>query len=235
MCRILLLLTCAACLGHAAIGAEAPGKDPRTCRILFLAPPDDAPDNAFLFDGTTSREVALPSMNLSDVYQLAAGDIILRMLSRPPAEGEAVPTGAPAVSVPERIKHCYLIVAADPANKIMPLRMQIIDANPAGFRTGQMMWFNLSPYAVGGVLGKSTLKLKPRSQAIVDAPAGGFESYQVDLGYLPVEGKQAEPLCSTFWRHNPQARSVVFVTMTPASRIPRISSYSDSRGVAGVQ
>lgn len=230
MHRILALFISVSCIGHAAAVDETSGKKPpRTCRILFLAPPDDAPDKAFLHDGKSVREVTLPSMNLSDVYEIAAGDITLRILPRQPVAGEPLPSGAPAVALPEAIRDCYLIVAMDPDNKIMPLGMRIIDANPAGFKAGQMMWMNLSTHTVGGKLGKNTLNLKPQSRVIVDAPAGGFENYPVKLGYLPEEGRQAEPLCSTVWRHNPEARSVIFVMMSPNSRIPGIKSFSDHR------
>lgn len=227
--RHILIIFTAALFGQVAFASPTVEKKRRTCRILFLARPDDAPEKAFLHDGMASHEVSLPGMNLSDVYELPAGTITLRMLPRQPADQETVPTGAPAVVVPEAVKNCYLLVASDPDNKVMPVRIQIVNADPNGFRKGQMMWINLSPYTVGGVLGASKLKVAPKSMAIIPPPAKTFENYQVDLGYLPDAEKPAEPLCTTLWRHNPESRSVVFVMSSPNSRIPQIRSFLDAR------
>ncbi len=227
---LLAILFSACCFSRVATAAAEPSKkSSRTCRILFLAAPDNAPKTIFLSTGTTVQQVELPSMNLSDVYQLPEGMINLRMFTQPPAAGAPIPANAPTASVAEGVKDLYLLVASDPANPIAPLRMQVVDVNPGTFRPGQMLLFNLSPFQVGGQLGSQALDMKPNSRVITDAPASGFDDYPVKLGFMPAEGKPAEPICSTVWRHDPTARGVVFVVLLPNGRSPRIRGFVDAR------
>ena len=109
-------------LPAAAFAAKAPE---HTCRILFLDGPDDAPAILQLFDGAKCREVDLPRMNFSKVYQLPGGPLKLRLLPDPPADPANVPPEAPGVTVAEGIADFYLLVTSDPANPIAPVRMQV--------------------------------------------------------------------------------------------------------------
>jgi hypothetical protein len=199
----------------------------RTCRVLFLSAPDKAPATPYLFDGKSSSLITLPTKNFSEVYPLAAGNITLSLVPRPFAEKEVLPAGTPSVQIPENIKDCYLLVAHEP--EFRTLRIQMVNANAETFKAGQMLWYNLTPHVVGGTLGERTINIKPQSRQIVDAPAKGFESYKVKLGYMAAGTKRAEPLSSTLWRHNPEARSVVLVFMRPDTTVPRIASFYDER------
>lgn len=199
----------------------------RTCRVLFLSAPEMAPAKAFLFDGKSSREIALPTKNFSELYPLPAGNLTVSLVPRPFAEKEVPPAGTPAAQIPENIKDCYLLVSLDPATQVM--RIQMVGANAESFKPGQMLWYNLTPHVIGGTLGERKINIKPQSREIVDAPAKGFESYKVKLGYVSAETKLAEPLSTTLWRHNPEARSVVLVVMRPESTVPRIVSFYDER------
>lgn len=201
----------------------------RTCRILFLAPPPNAPETVCLADGKSMREVRLPSMNFSEVYELAGGDVTLRLIPHPPSGDEPIPAAAPKVKVSETITDLYLFVASDPTNPVLPLRMQVINAGGERFREGQLMWFNLSPFQVGGQVGSHTLNLQPNSRTVLDAPAEGNKDYPVKLRYLPAGATRSEPICSTVWRHNPGARSVLFVLKYPDSRLPRVLEFPDRR------
>ena len=199
----------------------------RTCRVLFLSAPDKAPAKPYLFDGKSSSEITLPTKNFSEVYPLPAGNITLSLVPRPFVEKEVPPPGTPSVQIPENIRDCYLLVAHEPESGT--LRIQMVNANAETFKAGQMLWFNLTPHVVGGTLGERKINIKPQSREVVDAPAKGFESYKVKLGYMSAETKRAEPLSSTLWRHNPEARSVVLVFMRPETTVPRIASFYDER------
>lgn len=191
MCNIFKIFLIATYGGSfLAYAAESPsGGGPRTCRILFLSAPDNAPKKIFLSDGASVQQVELPSLNLSDIYPLVGGDVTLRMLTQPPVEGQPIPEQAPKINVPEAVKDFYLLVASD-LNPVAPLRMQVIDANPSSFRASQMLWFNLTPFTVGGQLGKNSFTMKPNSRFIADPPAEGREDYLVKFGYSPGEINQ---------------------------------------------
>jgi hypothetical protein len=223
MCRILFLLTLLSSL------ATAETKGSRTCRILFLGAPDDAPKELLLFDGKTSQEVELPRMNLSPVYQLPAGPLVLRMLTSPVTKPEEIDPQSPKATVPEAVNDLYLLVSSDPSNKVAPVRLQVIDANPGKFHTGQMLWFNLTKNRVGGQIGSQKLAMEPNSRIILDAPASANEDYQVNVTYRIPGNEQLYPLCETKWSHNPDARTIFFIIGQEGSRTPRILGFPDSR------
>lgn len=183
----------------------------RTCRIVFLNPPANAPKKLYLFDGATSQEVELPKMNFSDVYVVASGDVTLRLLTAPVSKVEEVPAGAPIGKVAAGIEDFYVIASTDPKNQVVPVQLQIIDASAQKFRRGQMMWYNLTANPVGGKLGSQTLALKGQSRAITDAPTSGKEPYDVSLSYTLPNDKRLYPVCETKWVHDPDTRTVVFL------------------------
>jgi hypothetical protein len=209
--------------------ATAQEKSARTCRILFLAAPADAPKTIFLSDGTTSQEVDLPSMNLSKVYPLAAGEITLTMHKALPEANVPLPETAPKAKVAETLRDLYLLVASDPTNKTAPVRFQVIDANVDGFRNGQLLWYNLTRDRIGGKIGSQTLELLPNSKVILKAPSSATGDYNVNIGYLPAGAKRSEPICETVWIHDPKIKNIIFVLPVPNSRIPRIMGFPDYR------
>ncbi len=225
--RLLILL-------FLTLTAQAAEKSARTCRILFLNASGDAPQSLHLFDGLESQKVELPRMNFSPVYQIRPGALTLAMLPSPPAPAAAgslavIPTDAPKAAIAESVTDFYLIVSSDPANKVTPVRIQVINADAAHFKRGQMLWYNLTDSKVGGLLGSRKLLLKPQSRLILDAPATGMEGYRVNIHFLPPGKTRAEPLCETTWTHDPRSRSVIFVISPDGSLIPRIIGIPDFR------
>jgi hypothetical protein len=214
-----------------ALASAAPGRerDTRTCRILFLEGPDSAPRSLHLFDGSGSRKVELPRMNLSQVYELPPGNLNLALLPSPPDDSSKLPAGAPAVRVPEEYTDFYLLLTSDPSNKIAPVSMQVINAGMDRLRAGQMLWFNLTEHQVGGRIGSETLVMRPKSTATLDPPAAGSKDYPVDLSYR-IQGKEhLYPICETKWLHDPRNRSLAFIFSKPGTRTPRVLVFSDSR------
>lgn len=217
---ILLLLT---------LTAHAAEKSARTCRILFLNASGDAPQSLHLFDGLQSREVELPRMNFSPVYPIRPGALTLALLPSPPAPDGSIPADAPKATLAESVTDFYLIVSSDPANKIAPVRMRVINADAAHFKRGQMLWYNLTENRIGGLLGSRKLLLNPQSRLILDAPATGMQDYRVNIHFLTPGKQRPEPLCETSWTHDPRSRSVFFVISPDGSPIPRILGFPDFR------
>lgn len=206
----------------------------RTCRILYLSRPADAPKSLYLFDGDSSQEVELGGMSFSPVYELRNGDITIALLKEPPVPARGgktpiVPAGAPNAFVKESVVDFYLILTSDPSNPVSPVRMQVINADGNRFRNGQMMWYNLTDSLVGGIVGSRKLRLNPNSREILNAPAKGHEDYPVNIHYLPPGNPRAEPLCETRWLHDPRSRSMFFVIMETGRITPRIIGIPDYR------
>jgi hypothetical protein len=216
----LLFLSCA------AFGQQEKG---RTCRILFLERPSDAPLTLHLFDGAASREVDLPGMNLSKVYELPPGGISIALLPAPLANPKELPPGAPNATIPEAVTDIYLLVVSDPTNKVVPVRLQVVDASAAKLRRGQTLWFNLTELKVGGTLGSETIVLQPKSRAVMDAPRNDAGDYPVSLAYRMEHKDHLYPICQTRWSHDPRGRNLGFVITRPGSRTPRVLVFPDFR------
>lgn len=221
--RIFALICCLLPLTAAAQQAK------RSCRILFLAAPQAAPEMLTLFDGTTFQEVELPRMNFSQVYQISGGDIRIRMLPSAVPNSEQVPPEAPEAVIPEDVSDCYLILTSDPANKVTPVRIQVVNATADKFRNGQMLWFNLTTHAVAGMIGSEPLRLNPNSRLILDAPATSNSFYRVKVDYVIPSEKVLRPICETQWQHNPATRMVMFVFNENGEDVPRVMGFSDFR------
>lgn len=201
----------------------------RTCRIVFLDRPADAPKTLHLFDGTTSQEIELPGMNLSPVYKLASGTINLRLLPAKVEDPKTISPDAPSVEIPEAYTDFFLIISSDPDNKIAPVSIKAFNPTNEAFKLGQMLWINLTDKTITGKIGDQALSLNANSSAVVEAPRSDRGDYPIILNYL-IEGK-GDPyvICETQWQHNPASRAVVIVTSNQGRKAPRVSSYTDFR------
>jgi hypothetical protein len=224
-----LLFLILALLPTAALAQKAKN---HTCRILFLSRPKTAPNKIHLFDGAGSIEVDLPRMNFSKVYKLRPGALRLHLLPSPLDDPAKVPSGAPTATVSENITDFYLLVTSDPANPVVPMRMQIINAGADKLKTGQMLWFNLTKNAVAGTVGSEKLVIKPASRVTLDPPATGNKNYPVDLVFRLPDNELIYPLCETQWRHDPRSRTVAFIINEQGVRAPRILVFPDYRAKA---
>jgi len=216
-------------LGFLTSGFVALSAAERTCRVLYLGAPKDAPQTLQLFDGKGSQEIKLPRMNLSPVYKLPSGAITLRLLEKAPGKPEDIPVGAPKAVLAEGVSDFYLFISHDPGNTVLPFSMRIIAANPDKLRNGQMLWFNLTGSRIAGKVGSRKITLGPNSSGLTDAPTQGTEDYPVDVYYQLPGKNEAWHLCETKWLHNPAARILMFVFPEEGSRVPRIMSFTDFR------
>ncbi len=200
-----------------------------TCRILFLNAPQQALSKYYLFDGQNSQEVALPRLSFSPVYKLRPGDIKLWLLTSPVGKPEEIPPGSPEVMVGAATKDLYLLITSDPANKVLPRRMQMVNANYDKIGLGEMLWINLTSKHLAGKIGKSPLHLGPNDSALVREPSNSPGDYPVEIYFRVPNDERTHPLVESQWRHDPRSRSVVFVFDEGRRRAPRIMAFSDFR------
>ncbi len=210
--------------------AFAQKKAPKhTCRILFFDGPESAPEKLQLFDGAGCREVDLPRMNFSKVYELPPGPFRLSLLPAPPEDPTKLPPGAPSAAVAGDVVDFYLLVTSDPANTVAPVHMQIINAGADRLGSGQMLWFNLTKATVGGTVGSEKLVINPNSRVTLNPPASSNKDFAVNLAYRMPGDEHLYPLCETNWRHDPHSRSIVFINTDPGGRSPRVMAFPDYR------
>jgi hypothetical protein len=201
----------------------------KTCRILFLGAPANAPESLFLFDGQECQEVRLPRMSFSPVYSLPKETSSIALLPKEIASVDELPTGAPSQQLSENLTDCYLLISSDPDNKVAPVKIEVIDASNNRLQTGEILWFNLTAHAVGGRVGTEALRLRPRKSLILDSPATSKEQYPVKLAYQMPDDENLYPLCETSWLHDPRSRLVAFVFTEDGRRTPRVLAFKDYR------
>lgn len=205
------------------------GEREHTCRTLFLNGPQQQEGDYYLFDGTSSQKIELPRLNLSPVYKVRRGDIKIWLLSAPVRKLEEIPEGAPSEIVPAGVSDFYLLIVRDPSNKVLPLRMEVVNANYDRIGLGEMLWFNLTAKSLAGKLGNVPLNLGPNTSTLIGKPASSAEDYPVEIYFrVPGDGR-THPLIESQWYHDPRSRSIVFVYDEGKRRAPRISSFSDFR------
>ena len=213
-------LSCLPCL------SAAKGKE-RTCRIIFLQRPVDAPGEAYLFDGFASHKVALPGMNFSEVVKLPPGNISLGMTPDPVGAPEDFPPEAPTAKIPEGITDFYLILVSDPENKILPVRMQPVDAGDQQLKPGQTLWINLTTDAIAGKLGNETLMVPPGKRVVGKAPMSDSGYYKAEFAYQPGGEGDYLPIMKKSWWFDANSKSLGFIIAS--GRLPRIFTFRDRR------
>ena len=214
-------------LGLFATLAAAHARDTRTCRIVFLGAPENAPAKLHLFDGEESREVELPRINFSPVYLLPSGELLLRMLPEEATNPKDVSPDAPSVALSKAVTDFYLLVSSDPANKIAPVKLEILDATKLA--KGEMLWCNLTPNSLDGQLGSQKLELAGNARTNLKPPTHKNEDYNVKISFHTPTNTLLQPLCETKWQYDPLSRSVFFVVQKDGERVPRVMGLTDYR------
>lgn len=205
----------------------------RTCRILFVERPADAPKSLHLFDGKTSQEVELPSMNLSQLYPLASGAIQLKLLPAK-VENSAPPApDAPSVDVPENFTDFLLLVTSDPENKIAPVKLEAINLKTETFKLGQTLWINHTDITIKAELGTQTLSLDPQSSKIIDTPFGDKTSptsgyFKASFTYQTQADGAFAPITEQQWWYDTNSRHLGFIRNS-GGKLPKIYFFRDFR------
>lgn len=224
---ILLVLLACLLFGYAHAAPE------RTCRIVFLDRPADAPKSLYLFDGETSREVELPSMNLSPVYKLAQDASELRLLAAKVENPKDIAQDAPSVEISPKFNDFVLLLLSDPSNKLAPFKIEVIQLASEDFKIGQTLWTNHTDKTIEGKLGDQSLSLEPLSSKILDAPnsdqgvaSSGY--YKATFTYQAEQNGDFAPITEQQWWHDANSRHLGFITDT-GGKLPRIYYFRDFR------
>lgn len=211
---VTLALFCLSCFSE---GSETV----RTCRIIFVDPPRDAPRKVHLFDGVSSRKVELPDKNLSEVIKLPAGELLLGMTSDPVLKPEDFPKNTPKLKIPEKVTEFYLIVVSDPENKTLPIRMLPVDIGDKKPKLGQTLWVNLTTHAIAGKLGNESLKVLPDARVIGESPLPASGYYKAEFQYqLDGKGEFLQVMRKSWW-FDAKSKNLGFI-VNSSRRLPRI-------------
>lgn len=200
----------------------------RTCRVVFLQRPNGAPETAHIFDGATSHEVRLSTRNLSRVIKLPGGEggLLLGMTPDAVLDPENFPKDAPTVKIPARITDFYLVVISDLKNKILPVKMLLVDASDGSLRTGQTQWINFTTYRIKAKLGKEPLMVPAKSKVVSGAPLRNSGYYKASFLYQPNSKSKFLPVMNKSWWFDATSKNLGFIINT-GNKLPKIFMFRD--------
>ena len=210
------------------ICASALHAKPRTCRIVFPERPQSAPKIAYLFDGSKSQGVSLPSMNLSEVIELPGGELAIAMLASAISDPELLPPQAPVLKIPEGVTDFYIIITPDPENKTLPIKMNLVDTGGGKLKAGETLWYNFTGHRIAAKLGSAQMTVDPQGRTISKDPMPASGYYVAQFAFQ-ANGKGAyAPITEQSWWHDANSKHLGFMYNT-GGKLPKIYFFRDFR------
>lgn len=200
----------------------------RTCRILYPDKPAQAIKEAYLFDGTNSQKVVLPSMNFSEVIELPGGEIKLALVRDARDAEDAFSESAPTVELPESVTDFLLLLNSDPDNQAMPVSLTVIDVSNDRLKAGETLWINYTAHPISAELGQQSLNIPSMRRAISDPPLEKSGYYKAQFEYQPDGEGDLLPIMRKSWWFDASSKNLGFIVETEA-RLPKIFTIRDHR------
>ena len=207
---------------------DVPGKNKRTCRVIFLNKTADAPDKAYIFDGKNSQKVNLSGVNFSKLIELESGPLTIGMTPNEVALPEEFPLGAPTVRIGEEMTDFYLLVVSDLGNRILPIKMQPLNIDDGKLKPGETLWINLTPHNVAAKLGEEQVLIPSMKQTVSPPPLEESGYYGAHFIYQPEGGSSYLPIMKKSWWFDATSKNLGFI-VSSGSRLPRIFTVRDRR------
>ena len=195
----------------------------RVARIMYYGASKAAPKTAVAYDENgASQAVELGRHHFSDSFEIPAGDIVLKFVSKELPDDQPVPEAAPRLNIPKQWKKVLIMVSEDMGNTVFPIALNAIDASDDVFGPGELLFINFTEIGVFGMVGDKKLVLRPQATALISNPASKREDYYVQLDSVESTIETRRWLLRQSWRHQPKQRYVAFVLPMPPPRVAKI-------------
>lgn len=201
---------------------------PRTCRLVFPERPQASPKTAYLFDGSKSQAVTLPSMNLSEVIELPSGDLTVAMVTSAISDPELLPPLAPVLKIPEVVKDFYIIITHDPENKTLPIKMNLVDTGGGKLKAGETLWYNFTGHRIAAKLGGTQMTVDPQGRTISKDPVAASGYYVAQFAYQANGSEAYAPITEQSWWHDANSKHLGFM-YSSGGKLPKIYFFRDYR------
>ncbi|NBX33871.1 hypothetical protein EBR16_00645 [bacterium] len=227
MKKLLVLLT----LGLAAFAgaADAPGGGSRSCRLLYIQAPFDAPEKVVLVVGKEATDVDLPRLSISNARaKIPSGLVRVYAATKAPTKAEPLPANTPFVDIPETMSDALIVLL--PTGQPGPLSfiMLPVEFHKNRAPEGTVVWFNLSDRIIYAKLGNTMVTVNPKGSALSMPSVGIDEPYVVYVDASPVAPEtETVPVVRGSWVKEARMRNLLFVVPDPSRTVPRILSIPD--------
>jgi len=222
---VLLALGCAAFVD----AADTPGSSSRTCRLIYMQAPLDAPEKVVLVVGKETTEVDLPRLSISNARaKLPVGPVRVYAAAKAPTKAEPLPPETPFVDIPESMGDALVVLLPNGQPGPLSFIMLPVEFNKARAPAGSLMWFNLSDRIIYSRSGDSIVTINPKATAL-EMPRGAFnEPYYVYVDASPIPPDvENVPIYRGYSMKEPRSRYLLFVVPDPTRIVPRILSIPD--------
>jgi hypothetical protein len=222
---VLLALGCVAFVD----AADTPGSSSRTCRLLYVQAPFDAPDKVVLVVDKDSTEVDLPRLTSSNArVKLPAGPVRVYAAAKAPTKAEPLPAGTPFVDIPEAMSDALIVLLPNGQPGPLSFIMLPVEFNKGRAPEGAVIWFNLSDRIIYAKLGEAAVTVNPRGSALSMPTVGIDQPYVVYVDASPVPPEtETVPVVRGSWVKEARMRNLLFVVPDPSRTVPRILSIPD--------
>lgn len=216
-------------LAALAGAADTPGSSSRSCRLLYVQAPFDAPDKVVLVVGKDSTDVDLPRLCISNARaKLPAGPARVYAATKAPTKEEPLPPNTPFVDIPETMGDALIVLL--PTGQPGPLSfiMLPVEFNKTRAPEGAVIWFNLSDRIIYAKLGNAGVTVNPKGTASCMPTVGIDEPYVVYVDASPVPPEtETVPVIRGSWVKEARMRNLLFVVPDSSRTVPRILSIPD--------
>ena len=210
------------------ISVNAVHAKPRACRVVFPERPEGSPKIAYMFDGSKSHNVSLPSMNLSEVIELPGGDLAIAMTTSAVSDPELLPPQAPVLKIPGAVTDFYIIITPDPENKHLPIKMNLVDTGGGKLKPGQTLWYNFTGHRIVAKLGSAKMTVDPQGRTISEDPVPASGYYVAQFAFQENGEGEYAPITEQSWWHDSKSRHLGFM-YNSGGKLPKIYFYRDFR------
>jgi hypothetical protein len=168
------------------------------------------------------------------VIELPSGEITVAMIPNKINDPKALPPEPPLLKIPELVMDFYIIITPDPNNKVLPVKMNLVDTGGGKLKPGETLWYNFTDHRIIARLGSAEMSVAPTGRTISKDPAPSSGYYIAKFAYqMNGEGAIA-PITEQSWWHDANSRHLGFIVGS-GGKLPKIYFFRDFRATDPIE
>ncbi len=208
MTRLLFpILACCLAIVPAVSAQEDDGGRPGSRKkgievcLLAVALLDKADEVVVRSGEGQSKAISLPTANLSEPVRVAKRSVILSL----PATGdEEFGRTVAQTQLPQSGRRFLLLLAPSKGK----YRCRVVRLDNPNFKPNNVCFYNLSPVAIAGELGKRRFSVDP-GKLVFAAPSAESDLPYYQVRFFYKRGNQTRPVADTRWPYDERSRAYV--------------------------
>lgn len=172
-------------------------------------------------DGRSGESIRMHKNNFTGPYHAKGRKLAF---SRAAATVDEKPEIIGQVTLAENLGNRVLLIAVPSAKGYA---FYPVSDNLSAFGAGKSKFVNLTNTTIAGILNKQKIKLSPGATSRAMACSRESEPHSFPVEFYYAKGKKWQPFSSSYWRHEPEFRTIVFFYADPKSKRIRIRPITE--------